>query len=62
MSATGKEDEKNFCDRCGRPAIARIEGEWLCESCYQDPGSCCMEFGGDDLWTFEEENEGKKKE
>jgi hypothetical protein len=38
------------CNRCGRPAVVEIEGQSLCEECYQLPGSCCMEFGADDLW------------
>jgi hypothetical protein len=38
------------CDRCGQPAVVEIEGQSLCEECYQLPGSCCMEFGADDLW------------
>ena len=38
------------CERCGRPDGIAIRGRQLCEECCQIAGSCCMEFGGDDLW------------
>ncbi|HEY5792692.1 MAG TPA: hypothetical protein VIS74_05295 [Chthoniobacterales bacterium] len=49
-----KADEDAVCDRCGRPAALRFEGEWLCAECVQARGSCCLEFGSDDLWRFDE--------
>ena len=61
MSATDEKAESERCDRCGQPAVAKVGDEYLCESCYQNPGSCCMEFGGDDLWAFEQEDERKRK-
>ena len=39
-----------ICERCGRPDGIEIGGRQLCEECYQIAGSCCLEFGGDDLW------------
>jgi hypothetical protein len=39
-----------ICERCGRPDAIDIGGRQLCEECYQVAGSCCLEFGGDDLW------------
>lgn len=50
MSTETERLNDKICDRCGRPAAIRIEKEWLCEECYQTHGSCCPEFGGDDLW------------
>jgi hypothetical protein len=50
------------CDRCGRPAALAVGGEFFCEECYQLPGSCCPEFGGDDIWEFDETDANKKKE
>jgi hypothetical protein len=38
------------CERCGRPDSVEIEGHHLCIECYQIAGSCCLEFGADDLW------------
>lgn len=42
------------CDRCGKLAVVKVKDEQLCEECYQTAGSCCPEFGGDDLWEVEE--------
>jgi hypothetical protein len=39
------------CDRCGSPEAAEVcESTWLCGDCRELAGSCCLEFGGDDLW------------
>lgn len=39
------------CERCGRPeAEVRCGGSTLCLDCYYLAGSCCLEFGADDLW------------
>jgi hypothetical protein len=47
------------CSFCGRPTTLLLGGRPVCEECYQNAGSCCMEFGGDDLWQRrEEESEG----
>lgn len=45
------------CDRCGRPSVIEVGEVRLCEECYQLPGSCCLEFGGDDLWDAPAEKE-----
>ncbi len=47
------------CDICGCFGAFRIGGRALCETCYSGCGSCCPEFGKDDLWTFPEEQEGE---
>jgi hypothetical protein len=38
------------CRYCGRPTDIIFEGVPICEQCYQDAGSCCLEFGSHDLW------------
>jgi hypothetical protein len=39
------------CERCGSPiAEVRCGGRTLCLDCYYLAGSCCLEFGADDLW------------
>jgi hypothetical protein len=38
------------CRYCGKPADDAVDGVPICEGCYQQAGSCCLEFGGDDLW------------
>ena len=43
------------CSYCGRPTELVIGGLPICEECYQNAGSCCLEFGGDDLWQKREE-------
>jgi hypothetical protein len=43
------------CERCGRPGSIEIGGRQLCEECYQIMGSCCLEFGGDDLWQDDDD-------
>jgi len=52
--------EATRCDLCGSPNALEFEGQSICEECYQGRSSCCPEFGKDDLWVFEddEENEG----
>ncbi len=45
------------CELCGRFGAFRIGGRVLCETCYSGCGSCCPEFGKDDLWTFPEERD-----
>ena len=46
------------CDVCGRFGAYRLGDRWLCQECYTSSGSCCPEFGKDDLWTFEAEAPG----
>jgi hypothetical protein len=39
------------CERCGSPeAEVQCGGRSLCLDCYYLAGSCCLEFGADDLW------------
>jgi len=40
----------SLCEHCGRPDSVEIGGRQLCAECYQTAGSCCLEFGADDLW------------
>jgi hypothetical protein len=42
------------CERCGAPSGVKVGTRWLCQSCYAEAGSCCLEFGGDDLWKLDE--------
>ncbi len=39
-----------ICERCGRPGAIEIAGRHICLACYDICGSCCLEFGDDDLW------------
>ncbi len=39
------------CDKCGRPADFEIGGVRVCAECCELYGSCCVEFGGYDLWS-----------
>jgi hypothetical protein len=47
-------DENAVCDACGRFGAYQFGDRLLCEDCYAGCGSCCLEFGKDDLWSFEE--------
>ncbi len=38
------------CRFCGRLTTLLIGGMPVCEECYENAGSCCLEFGGDDFW------------
>jgi hypothetical protein len=42
------------CERCGATNAVKVGTRWLCESCYVGAGSCCPEFGADDLWDLDE--------
>jgi hypothetical protein len=42
------------CDRCGAANAVKVGARSLCESCYAEAGSCCLEFGADDLWDLDE--------
>jgi hypothetical protein len=46
------------CRICGRPTEIVLGGVPVCEECYQNAGSCCLEFGGEDLWAEREEPKG----
>jgi hypothetical protein len=58
-----KPDEKMsqtlFCKHCGAPDAVRLGEDLICLNCYAAAGSCCLEFGGDDLWQ-ESEKEAPK--
>jgi hypothetical protein len=59
-SAAHHASEERRCSRCG--ATAEIEGDsgkWYCQDCFRMCGSCCLEFGGDDVW---EEREARDKQ
>ncbi len=43
------------CDECGRFGAYPFAGRALCGDCYTGCGSCCPEFGKDDLWSRQEE-------
>ena len=45
-----KVDKELRCDRCGKYGAVQLDGKALCPECYQLVGSCCPEFGADDLW------------
>lgn len=51
------------CDNCGRYGAFDLGDEHLCSDCYQERGSCCLEFGDDDLWKDKEkESETSEKD
>jgi hypothetical protein len=44
-------DEDASCDLCGRFGAFHFGERTLCPECYNGCGSCCPEFGKDDLWA-----------
>jgi hypothetical protein len=38
------------CERCGKAEALALGDRVLCRDCYFACNSCCLEFGGDDLW------------
>jgi len=54
-NAEGGEGKQRPCRRCGSDDAVRFGDQWLCRACFQRYGSCCLEFGGDDLWKEREE-------
>jgi hypothetical protein len=44
------EDANATCDECGALGALTFDGVKLCLRCYSEKGSCCPEFGKDDLW------------
>ncbi|HAO80042.1 MAG TPA: hypothetical protein DCQ92_13930 [Verrucomicrobia subdivision 3 bacterium] len=44
-------DENVACDVCGRFGAYQLGDRKLCQECYTGCGSCCPEFGKNDLWT-----------
>ena len=55
MSAPLRKDEDARCDRCGAFFPLDFGERRLCEECYAACGSCCLEFGADDLWPRDDE-------
>ncbi len=49
-------DEDAVCDVCGRFGAYHFGDRTLCEECYEGSGSCCPEFGKDDLWKARDED------
>ena len=45
-------DSSASCDACGRIGAYQVGERNLCPDCYTEAGSCCPEFGKDDLWVF----------
>jgi hypothetical protein len=43
------------CRLCGRSTAIVLGGVPICEGCYESAGSCCLEFGGEDLWQKREQ-------
>jgi hypothetical protein len=46
------------CSVCGRPTRLLVGGTPICDQCCEHAGSCCLEFGGDDLWAGREDDSG----
>ncbi len=46
---------------CCRFSAVRIGDRALCPDCYHGCGSCCPEFGKDDLWSFSEDQRRLEK-
>lgn len=42
-------DQNAFCEICGTMGALRMGDHLICESCYYDYESCCLEFAGNDL-------------
>ena len=45
-------DANAACDVCGAFGAFHFGERTLCQNCYEGCGSCCPEFGKDDLWQF----------
>jgi hypothetical protein len=56
LGSNAQPDEAAVCDGCGRSGAYRIGDRALCLECYVGYGSCCPEFGKDDLWEFPDED------
>ncbi|HBA82530.1 MAG TPA: hypothetical protein DCZ95_00405 [Verrucomicrobia bacterium] len=59
MKTSTKQKDRS-CERCGKKDGFHFGEHWLCGECFSLYGSCCLEFGGDDLWVFPEEKEREK--
>lgn len=47
-------DENAVCDACGAFRAFHFGDQTLCQNCYEGCGSCCPEFGENDLWSSRE--------
>lgn len=47
-------DSDLACDECGAFGAFVLGDAKLCLRCYAEKGSCCPEFGKDDLWAKHE--------
>ncbi len=56
---TGQFNASAVCDVCGRFGAFEIGAQHLCTDCYEAKGSCCPEFGADDLWVIAEDRDGR---
>lgn len=45
------EEARGQCVRCGVETLIQLGDEFICEECFSIRGSCCPEFGSDDLTT-----------
>lgn len=52
-------DPNATCDRCGAYGAFAFADTSLCLQCYTEKGSCCPEFGRDDLWRDRESDNGQ---
>ncbi len=44
------------CEECGAFGALQFGDLLLCADCYVGKGSCCPEFGKDDLWARHEKS------
>lgn len=61
-AGTRPDDAEHACDRCGRSDTVPCGDRWLCEECIAIAGSCCLEFGSDDLWQDAQEKPARNRE
>lgn len=61
MSKTISFNADVVCDVCGKFGTYDFGDEHLCSDCYQERGSCCVEFGGYDLWNDEDKKTKTEK-
>ena len=61
MNERAQFEEEIACDLCGRFGAFAIGGGHVCENCYEAQGSCCLEFGGEDLWRVREQREDAER-
>ena len=59
MAIETERAESHSCEKCGGLDGLEVGGRSICEACYSLSGSCCLEFGADDLWK-EREGETEK--